>query len=142
MAVTASAGQYLENALLAWFRGTTFPAVPANLYIGLFTTPPVNGVVAGSTEVTIGSNNYSRFSFVPNTSNFGAPSGASPATSLNAANFVFPTPSGSWGNITGWAMFDAASAGNLICYGTFSTISPVNGDTVEFLTSNLSLQVT
>src|SRR5208283_5518887 len=141
MTVTAGAGQYLENALLAVFRGTTFPAVPANFYLALYTTPPVNGVTAGSTEVP-SSNNYSRFSFVPNITNFVAPTGAAPAVSLNGAKFVFATPSGSWGTITGWGLLDASSAGNLWAYGTFAPITPVNGDTVEFLTSNLSLSVT
>ena len=142
MTTTAGASQYTENNLLSWFRGTAFPAVPGNMFIGLFTTPPVNGVVAGSTEVTIGSNAYARFSFIPNTTNFVAPTGAAPATSASGANFVFATPTGTgWGTVSGWAIFDAASAGNMLCYGVFSPVTINNGDTVEFLTGNLTLQV-
>ncbi len=142
MTATSGFSQYLENANLNWVRGTTFPAVPANLFLGLFTTPPANGVVAGSVEVTIGSNAYARFSFVPNTTNFAAPAGAAPATSANGANFVFATPTGAgWGTISGWAMFDAASAGNMIAYGTFTPVTVASGDTVEFLTGALTLSV-
>ena len=142
MAATSGSSQYLENALLNWFRGTTFPAAPATLYLALFTTPPANGVVAGSTEVTIGSNSYVRLAVTANTTNFAAPSGAAPASSANGANFVFATPSGAgWGTISGWGMFDAASAGNLLEYGTFTPVTVASGDTVEFLTGALTLSV-
>ncbi len=139
MTVTASASQYLGNAILNWFRGTTFPAASATLYLALFTTPPVNGVTAGSVEVT--GNNYSRFAFLTASAGFAAPSGAAPEIALNNGNMVFATPSGSWGTVTGWGVFDALTAGNMLAYGTFAPISPVNGDTVEFLTNTLSLSV-
>jgi hypothetical protein len=139
MSATSGFSQYLENACLNWFRGTTFPAVPANLYIALFTTAPVNGVDSSAVEVSGGS--YARKSFVPNTSNFGAPSGAAPASSVLGANQVFVTPTGSWGTVVGWAMYDASSAGNMIAYGTFSGVAVGTGDTVEFLSGNLTLSV-
>jgi|ERR1700690_784240 len=141
MTVTASASQYVENALLNWFRGTTFPAASATLYLALFQTPPVNGVTAGSVEVPL-ANNYSRLGFLTASAGFAAPSGAAPATALNGSNLVLATPSGSWGTVQGWGIFDASTAGNMLAYGTFAPISPVNGDTVEFLTNNLSLSVT
>lgn len=138
MTVTNGYSSYLENANLNWFRGTTFPAVPANLYIALFTTAPVNGTDGAAVEVPA-SNNYSRKSFVPNTSNFGAPSGAAPATITSGANQVFATPSGSWGTIVGFAIYDAASSGNMLCYGAFSGVAVGSGDTVEFLSGNLTV---
>jgi hypothetical protein len=140
MSATSGASQYLENALSNWFRGTTFPAVPANLYLALFTTAPANGVTAGSVEVP-SSNNYSRLAIVPNGTNFGAPSGAAPNTMASGANFVMATPSGSWGTVVGWALFDASSAGNMLLYGTFTGVAVGNGDTVEFLTGNLTVTV-
>jgi hypothetical protein len=139
MSATNGLSQYLENAVLNWHRGTTFPASPANLFLALFTTPPANGVVAGSVEVS--GNAYVRLSFVNNGTNIAAPSGAAPATSLNGANLVMVTPTGPWGAVTGWALFDAVSAGNMLQYGTFGAVSPGNGDVVEFLTGNLTLTV-
>lgn len=142
MTVTASFSQYFENAVLSWFRGTTFPAVPANVYLALFTTPPVNGITAGSVEVP-SSNAYARVAIVPNTTNFGAPSGAAPASIASGVNFVFPTPTGAgWGTVSGWALFDAASNGNMLAYGTFTPTLVSAGDTVEFLSGNLTLTAT
>jgi hypothetical protein len=139
MTVTSGLGQYLEDALLAWHRGTAFPAPPATLYLALFTTPPVNASDGSAVEVS--GNNYSRKSFSADTSHFAAPSGAAPATMATNANLVFATPSGSWGAVTGWGLYDAASGGNLLDYGTFGSVSPGNGDTVEFLSGNLTLSV-
>lgn len=139
MTVTAGFGQYFEDAILNWFRGTAFPAVPGTLYLALFTTPPVNGTDAAAVEVS--GTSYARKSFTPNTTNFGAPSGAAPAAIVLGANQVFATPGGSWGTVTGWAIYDAASAGNLIAYGTFTGVAVGSGDTVEFLSGNLTLNV-
>ena len=139
MTVPSGFGQYFENAICNWVRGTTFPSVPANLYLALFTTPPVNGTDAAAVEVA--GNAYARKSFVPNSTNFGAPSGAAPAAIVLGANQVFVTPTGPWGTVTGWAIYDALTAGNLIAYGTFSGIVVGSGDTVEFLSGNLTLTV-
>lgn len=139
MTVTSGFGQYFENAIINWHRGTTFPAVPAHLFVALFTTAPVNGSDASAVECS--GSSYARFQFTPNTSNFAAPSGAAPATSASGANFVFATPSGSWGTVVGWAIYDALTSGNLIDYGAFSGVAVGTGDTVEFLSGNLTLSV-
>ena len=139
MTVTSGFSQYLENANLNWFRGTTFPAVPGTMYLALFTTAPVNGVDGAAVEVSGGS--YARKSFTPNTTNFGAPSGAAPATAVLGANQVFVTPTGSWGTVVGWAIYDAVTAGNMLAYGAFSGVAVGTGDTVEFLSGNLTLSV-
>lgn len=139
MTVTSGFSQYLENAILNWFRGTTFPAVPATMYLALFTTAPVNGVDGAAVEVS--GNSYARKSFTPNGTNFGAPSGAAPASAVLGANQVFATPTGSWGTVVGWAIYDAASSGNMLAYGTFTGTAVGNGDTVEFLIGNLTLSV-
>lgn len=141
MSATSGLSQYFENAIANWVRGTTFPAVPGTLYLALFTTAPVNGTDAAAVEVPA-TNGYARKSFTPNTTNFGAPSGAAPATMALAANQVFASPTGAgWGTIVGWAMYDAASAGNMICYGIFTGIPVASGDTVQFLVGTLTVTV-
>jgi hypothetical protein len=139
MTVTSGFSQYLENACLNFFRGTTFPAAPATLYLALFTTAPVNGTDASAVEVSGAS--YIRKSFTANTTNFVAPSGAAPAASATGADLVFATPGGSWGTVAGWALYDAASMGNMLAYGAFTGVAVGSGDTVEFLTGNLTLKV-
>jgi hypothetical protein len=141
MTVTSGFSQYVENANLNWLRGTTFPAVPATAYLGLFTTAITNGVVAGSVEVPA-TNAYVRFAITVNTTNFVAPSGASPATSASGANFVMATPTGTgWGTVVGWGLFDAVTAGNLLHYGALASTLISAADVVEFLTGNLTLSV-
>lgn len=139
MTVTTGFGQYLEDALLAWYRGDTFPAVPTSLYLALFTTPPVNGTDAAAVEVS--GTAYVRLAVTPNHSNFAAPSGAAPASSSNSGNLVFATPGASWGTVSGWGLYDAAAAGHLLHYGTFAPTAIGSGDTVEFATGNLTLTV-
>jgi hypothetical protein len=139
MTVTSGFSQYLEDASLNWFRGTAYPAVPATLYLALFTTAPVNGVDSAAVEVS--GTSYVRKSFVPNTSNFAAPSGAAPASMSTGANLVFATPGGSWGTVVGWAIYDTATAGNMLAYGAFTGVAVGTGDTVEFLSGNLTLTV-
>jgi len=139
MTVTSGFGQYFENAILNWHRGITFPAVPSHLFVALFTTAPINGVDSAAVEVS--GTSYARFQLTPNTTNFAAPSGAAPATSASGANFVFATPGGSWGTVVGWALYDALTGGNLIEYGSFTGIAVGTGDTVEFLSGNLTLSV-
>ena len=139
MTVTSGFSQYLENANLNWFRGTTFPACPATVYLALFTTAPINGTDAAAVEVS--GTSYVRKSITVNTSNFAAPSGAAPATSASGANFVFATPGGSWGTVVGWALYDAATSGDLLAYGAFTGVAVGSGDTVEFLNGNLTLSV-
>lgn len=135
MAVTAGFGQYLENALLNWFRGQAFPAVPSNLYLALYTTPPVNGSLVGAVEVS--GPGYARIPLVPGLALFTAPTGAAPAQIGLGANQVFPTPQGAWGTVTGWALLD--NLGNLCAYGNFNSIQPASGDPVEFLSGQLTL---
>jgi hypothetical protein len=137
MTVTNGFSQYLENACLNWLRGTTFPAAPATLYLALFTTPPVNGVDSAAVEVS--GNNYSRLAVT--STDFAAPTGSAPASTHNTPSEVMATPSGAWGAVTGWGLYDASSGGNLLAYGTFASVSPTTGDTVEFLTGALVVTV-
>jgi hypothetical protein len=137
MTVTSGYSQYLENAQLNWLRGNAFPVAPSTLYFALFTTPPVNGVDSAAVEVV--GTSYVRKAIGALATAFGAPSGAAPATSVLGVNVVWATPGGSWGTVTGWGVYDAPAGGNLLTYGVF-TATPVGaGDTVNFLSGNLSV---
>lgn len=139
MTVTSGLGNYLENAVLNWFGGTTYPAAPATVYLALFTTAPTNATDGGAVEVS--GTSYVRKAVTANSTNFPAASGAAPATSVLGANQVFATPGGSWGTVVGWALYDASTAGHMLAYGAFSGVAVGSGDTVEFLNGNLTLSV-
>jgi hypothetical protein len=152
----AAMSNYLENKLIDHvFRATSF-TMPSALYIALLTTNCVDsdtGTIltagSGGTGVEVTGGNYSRYQLDPSTTNWantqasgsGASSGTTGTTS-NSATVTFPTASASWGTITGIAIVDAATNGNILFYGALSTSKTVgSGDVFQFNANQLSIQI-
>jgi len=136
---------YLENKLVDHiFRGQSF--TPPVLYVGLLTAAPSDA--GGGTEVS--GNNYARvkaaagasqaladWAGTQSTGSTAASSGTGGATSNNAA-VNFPTPSGNWGTVTHFGLYDAATAGNLLFHGALTIAKTINqADTVTFPAASL-----
>jgi hypothetical protein len=142
----AAMSDYLENKLIDQiFRGQAF-AFPSTLYVGLYTATPADA--AGGTEVS--GNNYARASVAASLANFAGTQGAgstsassgATGTTSNNNSITFPTPSGTWGTVVAFGIFDAANGGNLLFWGALSISKTINqGDTVTFPASSLSLQI-
>lgn len=141
----AALSDYLENKILDHvLRATAFTA-PATVYVGLLTAAPSD--TGGGTEVSGGS--YARVAVTSGTAAWnntqGNTTGASTGTDgtvENAATITFPTPSAGWGTVTHFAVYDAASAGNLLFYAALTTSKTINsGDAVSFAAGALSLQI-
>lgn len=142
----AAMSDYLENKLIDQiFRGQAF-SFPSTLYVGLFTANPSD--TGGGTEIT--GNNYARVSVAASLANFAGTQGAGTTaassgtggTTSNNASLTFPTPSATWGTVTGFGIYDAASGGNLLWYGALSINKTINqGDTVTFPAASLSIQI-
>lgn len=139
------------NTLDMWLVQYIFGAVPlsppANLYLGLSTTTPVQAKGASTpywnfTEPS--GNGYSR-AIINNATNngnwHGAPSQpASGWQQNNATPISFPQASGSWGTVTYWGIWDAASGGNLLVFGALTTAQLVAaGGTLSFDIDQLSI---
>lgn len=120
---------YLENKLIDHiFRAQAFGA-PTTLYFALFTAAPTDA--GGGTEVSGGS--YARAAVTTSLTAFngthGNTTGASSGTGGNTTNAVaitFQTPTANWGTITHWAVFDAATGGNMLFYGALTNSKNVN----------------
>ncbi len=137
---------YLENKLIDWlFRGLTFTP-PATWYIALYTVAPT--AAGGGTEVTGGS--YARGSLASSTADWAATnsagSTASPSTGTsgatsNNAPIAFPNPTASWGTVTSWGLFDAATGGNLHYFGSLTAPVAIGSGVspVEFNAAQLSI---
>lgn len=143
-----------ENKLIDWLlRGQTLGLAtgtgtgPTTTYIGLFTANPTDSTAG--TEVSGGA--YARVAVTSSLANWAgtqaaasttASSGNTGTTSNNAA-VTFPAPTGSWGVITGFGIFDAASGGNLLIYGALTTNKTVNnGDAApSFAAAALTFQI-
>jgi hypothetical protein len=143
----AAMSDYLENKLIDFlFRGQTLTA-PATVYVGLLTAAPSD--TGGGTEVTGGS--YARASVTSSLANWAgtqasgsttASTGTNGTTSNNNA-ITFPVPTANWGTITHLAIYDAASAGNLLFWSALTASKTVNsGDAApSFPAAALSVQV-
>lgn len=135
-----NASRYQQNNRLNWFRGTTYPAVPANLYIALLTTLPTDNNGTGLVEVTGGS--YARVTVAASTAQWGAPSTSGSLQQTNNTNAItFTTATANWGTIVGVAIYDALTAGNLLYFAPLAANQVVNnGNTFSFLAGQLTIQ--
>ena len=135
---------YLENKLIdQLFRGQAAPTT-TTLYVGLLTAAPSDS--GGGTEVSGGS--YTRVTVTSSLANWAgtqaaastvASSGTGGQTSNNAA-ITFPTPTATWGLVTHFGIYDAASVGNLLFWGALTIAKTINqADTVTFPAASLSV---
>jgi hypothetical protein len=136
--VEFSAGEistFLANELLDHaFRNAAY--TKPDTYIGLVTS--TSSDTAAGTEVSGGS--YARVQVNPN-------GGASPTWDVAASGALdnthdidFPTASASWGTVVGVVIFDASSAGNMLCYDNGMADQAVgNGDDVAFPAGDLDI---
>ena len=99
---------YLSNAIANWVRGTAMPTAPTTLYLALSTTA-INGDGTGITEPSGGA--YARQIVTMTAPSFGESTGS--VISLSG-NVIYPTATGTWGNITHLALFTAVSGGSML----------------------------
>jgi len=142
----AAMSNFLENKIIDQiFRGQAY-SFPSTLYVGLFTTGPSD--TGGGTEVSGG--DYARASVAASLANFAGTQGAGTTsassgdtgTTSNNASITFVTPGATWGTVSAFGVFDAATGGNLLFYGTLSISKTINqGDTVTFPAASLSVQI-
>lgn len=123
-----SKSDYLEAKVLDHTTGKTAYTMPS-VWVGLFTAAPSDA--GGGTEVTGGS--YARKSTAG--SDWAAATGGSTS---NAATITFVTATGSWGTVTHFGLFDAATAGNLLRWAAVTTPKAIGvGDVASFPVGNL-----
>lgn len=128
--MAGSKTDYLENKVLDHTTGKAAYTKPTT-YVGLFTAAPSDS--GGGTEVS--GSNYSRVTTAAGDWN----SAASGSTS-NANAITFPVPSGSWGTVTHFGLFDAATVGNLLWWGSLTNSKTIgSGDTASFAAGALVL---
>lgn len=126
MAITFS--DYVEAKVLDHVNGLTSFTMPAAPSLALFTANPNFETGAGGTEATGGS--YVRKAIIAT------------AASVGPGTATVPTVAKVWtvgtdiaaGTYTGWGVYDAAAAGNLLYGDTFSVskVLSITGDTLTF----------
>lgn len=116
--MAGSLSDYAENKILAHSVGKAAWSAISSVYIALYTTAPnenTNGTEVPST-INGAVTSYSRY-----TTSAASWSDPSNGEIKNAQQFVFGPASVTWGDIEGIAVLDAASGGNIIWYGTFTS---------------------
>lgn len=127
MAVGVSKTHYLEQKMIeAVLRGNAYASAAA-VYAALFTTDPTDQ--GGGVEVSAGGTAYARqpITFAASTNN-GAQSGSSTS---NSAAITFAIATADYGTVSAIGIFDAATNGNLLYYGSLTVTQYVrSGDQV------------
>jgi len=130
---------YSRDAVLAWFRGTTYPAVPGTVYISLHSADPG---ATGANELAI-SAGYTRKAVSANTSEWTAPADGSGNRFIENVNpITFATASGDWVTATHFGVWDddETGPGNYLRGSALTTPRTViNGTTAEFAAGDLTI---
>jgi hypothetical protein len=126
----SSFSDYLENALLNHvFRNVPLTA-PTTARMALFTITPTDA--GGGAEVSGGG--YARQPIT-----FGAPSGGAIS---NTAAVTFTAAGAAFGTIVAFAIFDAASGGNMLAWGPITSAVVGDGDSITFAIGDIDVTLT
>jgi len=128
-----SFSDYWENKILDHIFGKT-SYTPATIYVGLSTADPLDDA-SGLAEPS--GNGYARVQTAASDWNV-----ATNGTVDNANDITFPEATGSWGTITHFALFDAATGGNILAHGALSASKTIgSGDTAKFDVGGLDVSL-
>lgn len=121
---------YLESQIIKHLFRTGSYTKPSTIYIALCTTTPTDAST-GSTIAEVSGGSYARVQVGPSDATWAAPGVDGLTENVAAINFAVATAG--WGTVVAFAICDAATAGNVLLYGTLSIpITVNNGDTFRF----------
>jgi hypothetical protein len=128
-----SFGNYLETEILDHIFGKG-AYTPPTIYIALSTADPTDDA-SGMAEPS--GNGYARDE--TEAADWDAASGGA----LDNANAIeFPQATGSWGTITHFALYDAATLGNMLAHGALTASKAIgSGDTARFAAGDLDVSL-
>lgn len=125
-----SISDYLENSLLDHLLKNTVYTPPGSIYLALSTADPTED---GSGIAEPSGNGYARAKC--NTWN-----AAASRQTENTNQVSFATPTGSWGKITHFGIFDALTGGNFLGYGALSVPRTVaTGDDMKLPAESIAI---
>jgi hypothetical protein len=124
---------YWENKILDHIFGKG-SYTPPTIYVGLSTADPTD---AGSGLAEPSGNGYTRVQ--TSACDWNA---ASNGTLKNSSDIIFNQATGNWGTITHFALFDAATTGNMLAYGVLSQSKSISeSDTARFEAGDLQISL-
>jgi hypothetical protein len=124
---------YWENKILDHIFGKG-SYTPPTIYVGLSTADPTD---PGSGLAEPSGNGYARVQTSAPDWNT-----ASNGSLDNSSDISFNQVTGNWGTITHFALFDAATAGNMLAHGDLSQSKSINeSDTARFEAGDLDISL-
>jgi hypothetical protein len=124
---------YWENKILDHIFGKG-SYTPPTIYVGLSTADPTDD---GSGLAEPSGNGYTRVQTSASDWNT-----ASNGLVDNVGNITFTQSTGNWGTITHFALFDAATAGNMLAHGALSQSKSISeSDTARFEAGDLAISL-
>jgi hypothetical protein len=115
------------NNMLDSRFGLVAVAAPATYYVGLSTTLPTN---TGTNVTEPSGGSYARVAVTNNATNFPA---AAARSKSNGTVITFPTASASWGTVSHFVLYDAATAGTFRAWGALAAAQAIaSGGTPDF----------
>jgi hypothetical protein len=124
---------YWENKILDHIFGKG-SYTPPTIYVGLSIADPTDD---GSGLSEPSGNAYARMQ--TSASDWNA---ATNGSLDNASDITFAQASGNWGTITHFALFDAATAGNMLAHGALSQSKSISeSDTARFEACDLQISL-
>lgn len=128
--MAGSFSDYLEDKVLKHVFANTAYTAPTTLYVALFTVAPTDA--GGGTEVS--GTAYARQAMTFTVS------GTNPTQATNTGAVEFPTAGSAWGTIVAAAVFDAASAGNMLAWADLTSNKTIaSGDVFRFPASSFTV---
>jgi hypothetical protein len=125
--MAGSMTNYLENKILEHSLGKNAYTMPA-CHVALFTVAPTDA--GGGTEVSGGS-------YVRQAATWGT---AANGSISNSADINFPVATAAWGTIVAVAIYDSASTGNMLWWGTLSVNKDIAiNDQFKIASGNLTI---
>lgn len=133
----ANFSNYLENKIVGWLNGEALATLTTNLYVALYSTP---GVVQDNAATNLIGTRVEVSNWTVTTAT--GPSDSSDASITNGAEIVMISNSNITATASHFAVYDAASNGNLLFHGALSSsVSIAVGDTVKFAANSITLTV-
>jgi hypothetical protein len=136
----ANFSNYLENKIVGWLNGDALATITGSLYVALYSSPGVVQDNAATNLIGLTTPRVEVSSWTVTTAT-GSTDG-SDASITNAAEIVMTSNSNVAATASHFAVYDAASSGNLLFHGALSSsVSIALGDTVKFAANSITLTV-
>lgn len=136
--MSAASNYTEENVINALLRGVTFP-LPSTVYVSLHTANP--GETGGNEVSTSNWPAYVRKDAAVGGDIDSGWTAPTDGVTTNAKQIVYPGMNGASNlTVSHWALYDAATGGNLLCYGALQTARTLQpGDVFVFDTGALTV---